>query len=136
MAPKGAYLSFKSIILEDIQPLFGGQDLIMHDDGVVLVYVITPKETVRSNKYRAIIPVAKLEEIDRVLAETEFEKIQTQDRRGVSDEAHPKITVLYRSGERVEKEKWANDEHPEFDKIYNWLTQLAKDIENEGTPDI
>jgi hypothetical protein len=80
------------------------------------------------------IEAEKLREIDDLLVEVEFGTIQIQARPGKPDEAHPKITVHYRSGEKAEKEKWANDVHPEFDKVYNWLLQLAKEIEAKGTP--
>ncbi len=129
-------LSFKTLTLHDIQPLFGGQDVRLQANGEVRVHIVTPREKARSNKYRLTIEAEKLKEIDNLLTEVEFEEIETQDRPGEPDEARPKITVHYPSGEKVEKEKWANDEHPRFDKIYNWLIQLAKETEEKGTPDI
>ncbi len=136
MTSKSESLSFKRIFLQDIQPLFGGLDIALKSDGDVRVHIVTPREKVRGNKYWFTLQATKLEEIDNLLAENEFEKIHIIDRPGKPDEASPKITVLYRSGKEVVKQKWANDEHPQFDKIYNWLVQLARDIEREGTPDI
>lgn len=136
MSSKNESLSLRRITLKDIQPLFGGHDIFVQDDGEVRVHIVTVQEKLKSNKYRVKIQAAKLREIDSLLAEVEFDKIKIEDRKGVPDEARPKITVLYRSGREVEKQKWANDEHPEFDRIYDWLVQLAKDIERDGTPDI
>ena len=127
-------LSFTKVTLMDVQPLFGGYHVILLDDGEINLHAITPRKKIKNQKFRVKIKIAKLEELDELISNHNFPEISIEDRAGEPDEARPKIKVIYDSGEEVEKEKWANDEHPDFDPIYEWILKFAKALERGGKP--
>ena len=122
--------SFKTVILRDVQVLRGGRVVELRSDGALDVRLVAPggKET----RYAGQVSPEKVVELSNLLEEHHFATIVTQERAPVPDEARPEIEVVWQSGERTVVGKWANDVHPDFDAIYNWLVQLSDQMVEGG----
>ena len=122
--------SFQKVILRDVTVLRGGRVVEVQSDGAVEVTIVAPggKET----HYAMQISREKVAELANLLAEHHFNDIEIEFRAPVPDEARPEIEVVWATGESVVKAKWANDVHPDFDAIYQWLLQLAEDAVKKG----
>ncbi len=48
------------------------------------------------------------------------------ERYGAPDEARPAITLTLPTQKKLHAEKWANDQDPHFDKLYQRLLQLVE----------
>ncbi|NOX62695.1 MAG: hypothetical protein GXP42_12230 [Chloroflexi bacterium] len=123
--------AFDKVILRDVTVLKGGRVVELQSDGAVEVVIVAPggKET----RYASRVSADKVAELARLLDEHRFTEIEIAFRAPVPDEARPEIEVVWSSGERTVVAKWANDVHPDFDAIYEWLLRLADEIvENSG----
>lgn len=123
--------SFETIILRDVHALWGGREVKLHSDGALDVRVVAPGG--EESRYTARLSPARVIELSNLLEAHRFATIQPpQERAPVPDEARPEIEVVWQSGERTVVAKWANDVHPDFDAIYNWLLQVSDEAIGEG----
>lgn len=105
--------------LKDVQGLFGGRNIYINSQGMVWVQVVDKNRM--EKRFQFQMNPQKLNEINLILSKNNYLKFKTNQRMGVPDEAYPVLKVLLTTGEINEVGKWAGDEHPQFDAIYNWL---------------
>jgi len=119
----------KSVVLRDVQPLWGGRNVYLFGDG--RLFVQTVARGAQETRYALQVELAKVEELAELLRQHRFMQIEIKDRPGMPDEARQEIEVTWQSGAHKTVAKWANDTHPDFDAIYTWLTELAEDITDQ-----
>lgn len=120
--PSGAdYSTFDSVVLNDVQGLYGGHDFDLKRDGTWVMVEVTPRKGLHARRFEGKASEADIAAFINLLQEHDFLSIRTSDRPGVPDEALPTITVSLTGHESVTKRKWARDKHPDFDAIYGWI---------------
>jgi hypothetical protein len=117
----------KTIVLLDIQGLWGGRDLWIDAGGVAYCRVVG-RENV-SRFYRFELPKALIRGLYSTFEQNEFSELETNKRHGVPDEAYPIIYMKTVASEGAVG-KWANDKHKAFDAIYQHLLRIAKACES------
>jgi hypothetical protein len=125
--------TFDRILLQDVQGLWGGQNLYIASDGTVVAQIITPNRGLQERRIEFSLPPAKISELIQILNEARFFSIQTEDRLGEPDEAHPTLIVKLKTGQRCMVQKWDGDKHVEFDSIYKWLLAVV-DLSKQNKP--
>ena len=111
------------IRLDDVQRLSGGQTLVLDSDRNLFV------RTVRAGKehcYHMKLPAGELTIILAFIPTSGIAQYREHKRYGVPDEAHPAITLTLPTQTKLHAEKWANDQDPHFDKLYQRLLQLVE----------
>lgn len=124
----------EKIILEDGHPLYGGVRFFMNGAGLVVFEDANFRNRIKSNKYKSRLSKDKLEEIEELIEKHDFFNIITSDRPGIPDESHPQLTIKLKSGEEKTIRKWANDSHPDFDALYDWINLLISQIKQVQEP--
>lgn len=122
--------SIATIILHDVHPLFGGQNVYINEKGNTLVQSVYRSEKqkqsgLREKRYIFDLNKAEFEKITTVVYQ-HFFNIDIHDRLGVPDEAKPTITVKTTNGKSRKVAKWANDTDRHFDIIYSELLHIVK----------
>ncbi|MBW2454053.1 MAG: hypothetical protein JRI68_06070 [Deltaproteobacteria bacterium] len=115
--------SVASVSLEDVQALFGGQNIWISSKGKVIAQVVEPG--LKEKRYELALDPGQFAEVEAQLAKHQFAKIEIEDRPGVPDEARPTITVVTADGKATVVAKWANDKHAGFDSIYQQLLAIV-----------
>ncbi len=134
-------IALKTVVLSDVQGLFGGQSLWIAEDRTAYVETVGHKQGANglwSTRYKTTLTPADWTKLERLVNEHHFRSIRMRQRPGVPDEAHPTITIVTRSGDTTSVMKWANDKHADFDAIYDYLLELCKrkaDVLLEGPYD-
>ena len=122
----------RSFVLHDVQGLSGGHALWARADGTAVVQVVTPAPPGQSGlwekRYNATLTPDQRAEVERLVGAHHFLTLAMKDRPGVPDEAHPIIAVVTKGGETAKKRKWANDKHPDFDRLYDYLLGLCQRV--------
>ena len=111
------------IRLDDVQRLSGGQTLVLDSDRNLFV------RTVRAGKehcYHMKLPAEELTIILAFIPTSGIAQYREHKRYGVPDEARPAITLTLPTQKKLHAEKWANDQDPHFDKLYQRLLQLVE----------
>ncbi len=127
--PTPALGQLDQVILLDVQGLWGGQDLwIASDNKAVCRFVTPPKEGqsgLQEVRYTFMLSAQQQTSLLELLNKHSFLSLTTKDRYGVPDEARP--SIFMKSGTRTHAVgKWANDNHEDFDSIYQALQHLAE----------
>ena len=125
----------KSVVLRDVQGLFGGQNLWASADGTAFVQTVGHSQAVAGlaeRRSRLKLTAAQWSEIERLVGAHGLLTLKTPQRSGVPDEAHPNISLVTRSGTKVEVGKWADDKVPDFDAVYQYLLQLTASASATG----
>jgi hypothetical protein len=123
-----AFLNKKSnragslITLDDIQPMWGGRQIILTGSGQATIRIV--EHGLVERRYEITISPVDLQRIFAAIIENDFLTIQPADRPGLPDEARPKITLANAGGETHAVEKWAGVKDARFDMIYVALVQL------------
>jgi hypothetical protein len=117
------------VVLRDVHPLWGGRNVYLMGDGALYVQLVEKGQ--QETRYALRLAPAKVAELEDLLREHRFTRIETEDRPGQPDEARPVIEVRWQSGESKTVAKWANDVHPNFDAIYDWLIELAESVTDQ-----
>lgn len=117
-----------SLELHDVQPLFGGVNVLIPGwtSGEAYVSQYAPDGT--ETKYRLPLKWSEgeKEQIIRLCVEHDFLTIQPEDRSGVPDEARPSLTLRNSKRESHTVAKWAGMANARFDVIYRAMLALAE----------
>ncbi len=81
-------------------------------------------------RYESKLTAAEIGELQSLLESHHFTTLTLPNRPGVSDEAHPSITLEAKTGASHTVQKWANDKNADFDPIYEKLRHLSKRAES------
>lgn len=120
-------MPFDTLTLRDVQGLHGGQNLYLRADGRCVVQAV--QAGIVEERFELTLSAEQLTALAEVLSAHDLAAIEIAERYGVPDEARPTITL--KKGETsIEKAKWGNDAHADFDAIYGAL--LAIVIEAKG----
>jgi hypothetical protein len=126
----GPPVSLKSIVLHDVQGLFGGHALWATNDRTAIVQVVghplAGQSDLWEKRYKARLTAEQWTEVERLVGAHHFLTIKLPDRQGIPDEAHPIIAVVPKSGTTAKTRKWANDKHADFDAVYSYLLVLCR----------
>jgi hypothetical protein len=117
------------VVLLDIQGLWGGTALWISPDGKATCRFVKPPEKgeagLQEVRNSFVLSGEQSSSLIDLIEEHEFFNIETKNRQGVPDEARPNIYI--RSGEKTHAVgKWANDNHEDFDPLYELLLNVAK----------
>ncbi len=118
-----------SIMLRDVQALFGGQNVYVGDDGAVAVQVVKrrPDKTVLwETRYEWPLDREFRAEMERAIVDHHFFEIVIGREAGKPDEARPTIRVVLKSGRSRTVAKWENDPNKDFEAIQKKLLDLVK----------
>ena len=112
-----------SLELDDVQALWGGRQLLVDGDGMVIVTTVSPGGNRQRHHYS--MPQAALQ-LFQLCVNVDLLTIVMPERMGVPDEARPMITLVNANGRRHSVAKWANDKDERFDAVYAALLKLEK----------
>jgi hypothetical protein len=119
-------------ILWDVQGLWGGTNLYLSKDGTAYVQIVEPPTIpyreggLREQRFKLNLGKEEVDAFIQLLRKHDFLGIQIKDRPGGADEGRPTLLVRFSSGESKAVAKWSNDKHADFDAIYSWLLDFAK----------
>lgn len=120
----------KSVTLKDVQPLFGGQNVYLKQDGSGIAQLVAPRPTspgLHERRFRLGPDPAVMVRIAESVRDDKFFEISLPDRAGVPNEAKPTIAIELTSGQSYRVSKWANDKHAGFETIYQLLLRRAQE---------
>jgi hypothetical protein len=118
-----------SFVLADVQGLSGGQAIWATHDGTAFVQLVgheAGQNGLWERRYKRQLTPAQWGDVERLVAAHNLLGIKMPQRPGVPDEAHPTISLVTQSGTAVSVGKWANDKHPDFDQVYEYLLSLCR----------
>lgn len=130
---EGRPVALRSFVLHEVQALHGGCVLWAGQDRTAIVQVIEPGLWER--RYKIKLNEEQWTEIERLVGAHRFLTLEMPQRNGIPDEALAIIAVTTRDGETAKSQKWANDKHPDFDPIHDYLRGLCRaegDLIREG----
>src|SRR5690349_20707875 len=110
------------ITLDDIQPMWGGRQIILPGSGQVTIRIV--EHGLVERRYEITLSPVDLGRIFAAIIENDFLTIQPADRPGLPDEGRPKITLANAAHKTHAVEKWAGVKDARFDMIYVALVQL------------
>ncbi|HVS38202.1 MAG TPA: hypothetical protein VMS17_21765 [Gemmataceae bacterium] len=124
-------MPLRSVVLLDIQGLFGGQDIWIAEDGAAFAQVVEPVRGKGAwgfhvRRYRLHVPLNQITDLERLVATHDFLRLKNPTRPGVPDEASPMISLVTKAGDAFCVGKWANDKNSDFDPVYDLLLNLLK----------
>jgi len=122
---------FDKVSLLDVQGLFGGRNVYVSADGVVIVQSVD--RGMYERRFKGRLKPEQLLELSTALTRSGFFTLQIPDRLGVPDEARPTITVTLKSGASRSVARWANDKNAAFDVVYGLLKRFEKQ-HSSGSP--
>jgi hypothetical protein len=114
------------VLLEDVQGLWGGQNLTILETGQATLQVVDRSRASRS--YSATLTQSQIQRLDAIIHGNNFAKIANSTRPGIPDESRPHITVQFQSGAKHSVMRWTGDQTPEFAAVYNELLAIGKSI--------
>ena len=117
----------RSLVLHDVQSLFGGR--VLWIDSSLTAFVQTIGAGLWEKRYQTSLSREQWAEIERLIEQHQLFSLTLPDtfnRPGVPDEARPVIIVISPSGITNKLQKWANDSHPDFDAVYSHLLALCR----------
>ena len=119
----------KQFALQDVQGLFGGQSIWAAEDRTTYVQRVgheQGKPGLRESRYKLTLTADQWAEVERLVGAHNLLNAKMGTRPGVMDEARPAITLVTRAGTTTTIAKWANDKHPDFDPVYEYLLRLCR----------
>ena len=111
----------RGIMLQDVQGLYGGQNVYIRWDGATIVQVAEGGEGSNERRYEFKLQEDELRQLRSLITKHDFVNIRIKERMGVPDEALPTITVRPESGQAATVAKWAGDKDKDFDAVYDYL---------------
>ena len=120
--------SVKTVILRDVHPLFGGQNVYLNQDGSGIVQRVAPRPTppgLHERRFTLGPDSALMLRIAESVRNDKFLEMSLPDRAGLPDEAKTTIAIELTSGQSHRVSKWANDKHAGFETIYQLLLRRA-----------
>jgi hypothetical protein len=124
-------LPVHSLVLLDVQGLFGGHDLWIQSNGVAVVKAVRREEKLRElqeRQYIVRLSDSQMSALGKLLGEQDFLNIKVPERPLAPDEALPIIWVQTKTGARAAAMKPVNDTHKQFDAVYSHLLTLIETI--------
>lgn len=117
--------AFTKIILRDAHGLWGGPNVYLRSDGVLIVQDVGrgPRGLVE-RRYRSRIDPKKIQQLDRLLAEHRFVTLTSSTGPPIPDEGRPSLWAAFADGRMHEVSKWDHDSNPDFEAIASWLVAL------------
>jgi hypothetical protein len=125
----GRRIALQAFSLQDVQGLFGGQNLWVGPDSIAYVQLVGHKAGeygLWETRYRTRLTEKQWSRMESLVGEHHFLTLKTSRRPGVPDEARPVITIVQRTGDSTAVGKWANEKNREFDPIYSFLLDLCQ----------
>ena len=119
----------RQFVLQDVQGLFGGQSIWAAEDRTAYVQRVGHKQGERGlweTRYKLTLSPEQWAEVERLVGAHNLLNYKMRERPGVPDEARPMITLVTRAGTTTTAAKWANDKHPDFDPVYEYLLGLCR----------
>jgi hypothetical protein len=113
-----------TLILDDVQALWGGQRLVVNGDGTAVLTTVAPGGAPQINQFS--LSEDTIQRLLQLCVDVDLVTIVTPERLGVPDEARPTLTLVNGNGRQHTIAKWANDKAERFDAIYAALLQLAQ----------
>lgn len=120
------------VMLRDVHPLYGGQNLYLRRDGTGYCQVVFPHQGIpplMEKRYSLELSAEAMQKLLESLAAHAFHQIPSSVKPGVPDAAKPVITVRLASGKSVSVARWERDHHPDFHAIYRTLLSIAKEAQ-------
>jgi hypothetical protein len=133
---EGAEDNVQTVILRDVQPLFGGRKLYLSGDGNGVCQIVVRKREATGlyeKRFGVTLSPDARRSLANLIKEHSFFEIFIKERAGLPDEARPAITITLVSGQSLRVTKWANDKNPDFDPIYDALLEQIR-LAQAGTP--
>ena len=121
--------TLQAVMLKDVHPFYGGQNLYLRRDGTGFCQVVTWKAEASGfyeQRYRIALSSDSIQHLADLIKSHSFFQLSTIERAGLPDEARPTISVTLISGKSLSISKWANDKHPDFDVIYEALLEYIQ----------
>jgi hypothetical protein len=122
-----------SVILKDVQPLFGGQNVYLKQDGSGIAQLVVPRPTspgLHERRFRLGPDPAVMLRIAESVRDDKFFEMSLPDRAGLPNEAKTTIAIELTSGQSHRVSKWANDKHAGFETIYQLVLRRAQESES------
>ena len=117
------------VILRDVHPLHGGQNLYLSRDGSGYCQVVSrhpDSRTFFERRYKAALPADRMRALVRLLVDASPDTIPSSIKPGLPDSARPTIIVRLSSERVLRISRWERDRHPDFYAIYQTLLSEAK----------
>ncbi len=109
--------------LQDVHGLWGGMNVSLFGDGESWVEQVE-RGGGSARLFRRALPDTTMNELGALLHRHDPRGIRIPPRHGVGGEGCPVITIIT-PGWRFAVSKWANDKHPDFDALMNWIKALG-----------
>jgi len=121
-----AVLEVESLMLHDIQGLYGGRALYIRPDGSAVVQDVRvgADDGLEDRRFEFHVPEAELDAFARALRETGFREREFPDRLGIPDEARAVLWVRFMDGEARGVGQWEGARHPAFSAVVAPLAEL------------
>ncbi len=111
------------LTLRDVHGLWGGRTCFVWGTGRVIAQIAAP--TQHEDRYTHTLAPGEIVRLVMLLIETDFTTITFPRRPIRPDEACPVVTLTNPAGEQRSVHKWAADQHPGFDSVYQLLCAFA-----------
>ena len=111
------------IRLDDVQGLFGGQNVVVDVYANLFVRKVSKG---KQSRYHLRLKPEELTALMEFIGSSGIQDYREKKRNAVFDEAYPTITMTLPQGKKIEASKLANDKDPKFDKLYARLLELVE----------
>jgi hypothetical protein len=122
----------RAVVLHDVQGLWGGEALWARDDRTAVVQVVRPPKGDQAGlwerRYAVTLTDAQWAEVERLVGAHRFLSLHIKERTALPDTPHPLIWVQSKAGVTNKVMKWADDRHPDFDPVYEYLLGLCRGV--------
>lgn len=112
-----------SIVLNDVQALYGGHTLSVSGSGQVMAAQIKPGGQTTNGSLQ--LTPAQTAALFQLVIDHDFLTMRISERPGSPDEARPQITLSNTTGQQRTISKWHGVANGRFDPIYTRLLQLV-----------
>jgi hypothetical protein len=112
-----------TVVLKDIQGLWGGTAIYLDGSGSCLIRAIARGQ---EKRFSVRLSPDEMSALLSLCIDADLVAVKIKERSGVPDEARPTITLKNGEGRTFKLAKWAKDEVPRFDKVYQALLDLRK----------
>jgi hypothetical protein len=123
----------KTVILKDVHPLFGGQNVYLKQDGSGIAQLVVPRPTppgLHERRFRLGPDPAVMRRIAEAVRDHGLLEMSLPDHPGLPNEAKTTIAIELTSGRSHRVSKWANDKHAGFEAVYQLLLRRAQEGEH------
>lgn len=126
----GPPVPLRSFVLHDVQGLYGGEAIWASEDRIAFVQIVVHGQPGQSGlqekRYKIHLTDDQWKEVERLVGEHRFLKLEIKERPGIPDESHPLITINTSDGSQARVKKRGDHKNPRFDAIYWYLRSLCK----------